>query len=83
MEVEREIYDAPGLVLRCKHVFLGAGTLGSTEIMLRSKERGLSLSDQVGQRFSSNGDFLGFGFNNDVPINGIGLVIGLLARLIR
>ena len=61
VEVGWEIYDAPGLLLRCKHVFLGASTLGSTEIMLRSKERGLSLSDQeVGQRFSSN----------DVPING-------------
>lgn len=72
VEVGREIYDAPELVLRCKHVFLGAGTLGSTEIMLRSKEKGLSLSDQVGQRFSSNGDVLGFSFNNDVPINGVG-----------
>ncbi len=72
MEVGREIFDAPDLVLRSKQVFLGAGTLGSTEILLRSKENGLPLSDKVGEYFSSNGDVLGFGFNNDVPINAIG-----------
>ncbi|SFK29285.1 cholesterol oxidase [Nitrosomonas aestuarii] len=72
MEVGREIFDAPDLVLRCKQVFLGAGTLGSTEILLRSKENGLPLSDKVGEHFSSNGDVLGFGFNNDMPINAIG-----------
>ncbi|MCP5292022.1 MAG: GMC family oxidoreductase N-terminal domain-containing protein [Burkholderiales bacterium] len=72
MDVGREAFDAPDLVLRCKQVFLGAGTLGTTEILLRSKERGLSLSSQVGEHFSSNGDVLGFGFNNDKPINAIG-----------
>lgn len=72
MEVGREAFDAPYLVLRCKQVFLGAGTLGTTEILLRSKEKGLPLSDRLGEHFSSNGDVLGFGFNNDVPINAIG-----------
>lgn len=72
MDVGREAFDAPDLVLRCKQVFLGAGTLGTTEILLRSKERGLSLSNQVGEHFSSNGDVLGFGFNNDKPVNAIG-----------
>jgi len=72
MEVGRDVFDAPDLVLRCSQVFLGAGTLGTTEILLRSKERGLPLSDQLGEHFSSNGDVLGFGFNNDVPINAIG-----------
>ena len=37
------------------------------------RERGLPLSDRVGQNFSGNGDVLAFGFNNDVPINGIGV----------
>ncbi|MCC6922843.1 MAG: GMC family oxidoreductase N-terminal domain-containing protein [Nitrosomonas sp.] len=72
MDVGREAFDAPDLVLRCKQVFLGAGTLGTTEILLRSKEKGLPLSNQVGEYFSSNGDVLGFGFNNDMPINAIG-----------
>jgi cholesterol oxidase len=53
-------------------VVLGAGTLGSTEILLRSKEAGLDLSDRIGQNFSWNGDVIAFSYNNDVPINGIG-----------
>lgn len=55
-----------------KFVFLGAGTLGTTEIMLRSKQRGFPLSDQVGQNMSGNGDLLAFGYNTDAEINGIG-----------
>ena len=46
-------------------VFLCAGALGSTEILLRSRtRRDLSLSSAVGGRFSGNGDALGFGYNN-------------------
>ena len=44
-----------------KFVFLGAGALGSTEILLRSKEMGLRMSDTVGQNMSGNGDMLAFG----------------------
>ncbi|MBS0243205.1 MAG: GMC family oxidoreductase N-terminal domain-containing protein, partial [Proteobacteria bacterium] len=35
-------------------VVLAAGTLGSTEILLRSREKGLGLSDRLGTRFSAN-----------------------------
>ncbi len=45
-------------------VVLGAGTLGSTEILLRSREKGLPLSDRLGQRFSGNGDVLALGYDN-------------------
>lgn len=45
-------------------VILGAGSLGSTEILLRSQEKsGLSLSQLIGSRFSGNGDVLAFGYN--------------------
>jgi hypothetical protein len=44
-----------------KAVFLGAGSIGTTEILLRSKEMGLSMSDQVGTGMSGNGDMLAFG----------------------
>ncbi len=54
-------------------VVLGAGTLGSTELLLRSGEAGLSLSSRVGHNFSGNGDVIAFGYNNDIPINGIGI----------
>ncbi|CAG8595486.1 24497_t:CDS:10, partial [Gigaspora margarita] len=37
-------------------VFLAAGTLGSNEILLRSRNFGLEVSSQVGEKFSGNGD---------------------------
>ncbi|WP_326541244.1 GMC oxidoreductase [Pseudorhodoferax sp.] len=46
-------------------VLLGAGALGSTEILLRSRAAGLALSDRLGQRFSGNGDVLALGYDND------------------
>ena len=52
-----------------RSVVLSAGTLGSTEILLRSRRRGLVLSDSLGTRFSTNGDLLGFGYNTDVQTN--------------
>ncbi|KAH0562025.1 hypothetical protein GP486_003270 [Trichoglossum hirsutum] len=42
-------------------VFLGAGSLGTAEILLRSKQRGLSVSSRVGTGMSGNGDVLAFG----------------------
>ncbi len=53
-------------------VVLAAGTLGSTEVLLRSKAEGLAVSNALGERFTGNGDVLAFAYNNDVPINGIG-----------
>lgn len=44
-----------------KAVFLGAGSIGTTEILLRSKHMGLNMSDWVGRAMSGNGDVLAFG----------------------
>lgn len=68
----REKFGAPAMFLTADIVILAAGTLGSTEILLRSKENGLPLSDKVGRHFTGNGDVLGFGYNTDQVINGIG-----------
>jgi len=46
-----------------RRIVISAGSLGSTEILLRCKERFATLpniSDRLGQQFSPNGDFLGF-----------------------
>jgi cholesterol oxidase len=59
-------------IIRAKKVVLAAGTLGSTELLLRSKEQGLNCSDRIGDNFTGNGDVLAFGYNCDVEINGIG-----------
>ena len=54
-------------------VVLAAGTLGSTEILLRSRERGLPLSDRLGRNFSANGDIIAFGYGAKLPVNAIGV----------
>ena len=43
-----------------KAIFLGAGALGTTEILLRSNALGLSMSDCIGRGLSGNGDLLAF-----------------------
>ncbi|CAK7201000.1 hypothetical protein SEUCBS139899_003701 [Sporothrix eucalyptigena] len=54
-------------------VFLGAGAIGTTEILLRSKALGgLELSDRVGQNMSGNGDILAFGYNTEQQTNAVG-----------
>ncbi len=68
----RERFASPPLFVRADVVVLAAGTLGSTEILLRSAARGLPLSARVGRRFTGNGDVLGFAYNCDAPIHGVG-----------
>jgi cholesterol oxidase len=71
----RTVDDETGDSIRFEagSVILAAGTLGSTEILLRSRERGLSVSDQLGQRFSANGDIIAFGYGATEKINAIGV----------
>lgn len=55
--------------LHARHVILAAGTLGSTEILLRSCARGLSLSPQLGEQFSCNGDNLVAVHDGPAPVH--------------
>jgi cholesterol oxidase len=64
--------DAPNPFVSADVVVLGAGALGSTEILLRSEKRGLPLSETLGSRFTGNGDVLAFAYNIDQPVNGVG-----------
>ncbi|HEX8687460.1 MAG TPA: hypothetical protein VF654_13210, partial [Pyrinomonadaceae bacterium] len=51
-------------------VFLCAGTLGTTEILLRSRDKGgLKLSDTLGTHFSTNGDFGAFVVGTTKPVH--------------
>jgi cholesterol oxidase len=61
------------LIVEGAIVVLAAGTLGSTEILLRSRGKGLSVSDRLGERFSANGDIIAFGFGAKVPVDAIGV----------
>ena len=57
IEAKRQIVVQKG-VLRAKQVVLAAGTMGSVELLLKSKAGLRGLSDKVGLYFSGNGDFL-------------------------
>ncbi|NOU05954.1 MAG: GMC family oxidoreductase [Hyphomicrobiaceae bacterium] len=73
VQVQR-LDDQPGeFVVEADVVILAAGTLGSTEILLRSRARGLAVSDAVGKRFSANGDIIAFGYGAKIPIRSIGI----------
>jgi cholesterol oxidase len=68
-----ESFGNPEIVIRASMVFLAAGTLGSTEILLRSQHRhGLALSPMIGRHFSGNGDVIAFGYNAPELVNGFG-----------
>jgi len=56
-----------------KTVVLAAGTLGSTEILLRSRERGLTTSDRLGEGFSANGDIVAFALGGRNRVNAVGV----------
>lgn len=65
--------SVPEVTIEAPVVVLAAGTLGSTEILLRSREAGLALSDRLGDRFSANGDIIAFGYGAKTVVNGIGV----------
>lgn len=53
-------------------VCFGAGSIGTTEILLRSQKFGLQMSKDVGQGMSGNGDILAFGYNTNEYVNSMG-----------
>ena len=68
---EQDFHAAPNFV-RAELVVLAAGALGSTEILLRSREQGLALSAQLGRQFTGNGDAFGFAYGMADRVNGVG-----------
>ena len=70
--IHTQLTTAPETVfeVRASRVILAAGTLGSTEILQRSKNN-IPLSKQLGERFSTNGDALAFGYGQRSSIQGV------------
>lgn len=50
--------DGPPRRLTCKYLFLGAGSIGTTSLLVRAKATGAlpALNDHVGQHWAANGD---------------------------
>ncbi len=62
--------DGEVLRIRARKVVLAAGTLGSSEILLRSRDLGLQVSDaQLGKRCSTNGDMLIADYATAAPVH--------------
>ena len=57
--------------ITARMLVLAAGALGTTELLLRAKKRGLILSDMLGEKFSANGDDLVFATDLDEPVHGV------------
>lgn len=60
---------AAPLAVRAHQLILAAGSLGSTELLLRSRSDRLRLSSLLGRRFSGNGDVLAALYDTDVEFN--------------
>lgn len=58
--------------LQAGQIILSAGSLNSTEILLRSEMHGLSVSPALGTKFSGNGDFFGLAYNGDYETDVLG-----------
>ncbi len=64
--------DSQKFTLDAGEVVLSAGSLNSTEILLRSEMHGLSVSPALGTKFSGNGDFFGLAYNGDYETDVLG-----------
>lgn len=71
--LRRDRFSSPERSVSAGLVVLGAGSLGSTEILLRSREQGLAVSDRLGHGFTGNGDVLAFAYNGERPVNAVGV----------
>jgi cholesterol oxidase len=58
--------------LQAENVILSAGSINSTEILLRSAGHGLPISPKVGTGFSGNGDFFGITYNGPAFLQVLG-----------
>ncbi|OLL28879.1 glucose-methanol-choline oxidoreductase [Burkholderia sp. SRS-W-2-2016] len=72
VKLGRESFGAPDLFVLADIVIVAAGSIGSTALLLRSRDAGLNVSDMLGQHFTGNGDVLAFAYNTRDTINGVG-----------
>lgn len=77
---EPDTFGVQTKTIRAKNVVLGAGSHGSTKLLLTMKAKGLSVSERVGYNLSLNADVLGFCYNGKQRTNTLGTGQGLRRR---
>ncbi|HBY61832.1 MAG TPA: hypothetical protein DEH78_18580, partial [Solibacterales bacterium] len=70
---QRSNTSSERFTLTAGNVILAAGSINSTEILMRSEMHGLKVSPRLGSGFSGNGDFFGLAYNGDYRANTLGL----------
>jgi cholesterol oxidase len=68
----KDDFSGVEFTLDTREVILSAGSLNSTEILLRSEMHGLNVSPALGTKFSGNGDFFGLAYNGSSQTNVLG-----------
>jgi cholesterol oxidase len=68
---EQEVFE-----IHADTVVIAAGSLGSTELLLRSREAGLALSERLGSAFSGNGDQMAFGVGQGESVGAVARPVG-------
>jgi cholesterol oxidase len=63
--------DPPIVELSCDHLVLSAGTLGTTNLLLRNRAAFPRLSRKLGHRFCGNGDLLTLALNTTKVTDGV------------
>ncbi|XP_071495517.1 uncharacterized protein [Diadema antillarum] len=76
----QDAFDVNERTVSAETVILGAGSLGSTSILLKSAARGLALSPRLGQGFTTNGDALNFSYNGTDKIRAVGVALAELSK---
>lgn len=75
------IRDDSFRIIKAENAVISAGAIGTTEILLRSKEKkSLRIPDTVGKFFSGNGGFISGGISVDFDVNQIGVKKGQYAE---
>ncbi|OQW51004.1 MAG: hypothetical protein A4S09_10740 [Proteobacteria bacterium SG_bin7] len=59
--------------IKARHVFVGAGSKGSTHILFRSQGDSMQFSKTLGSRLSANGDVMGMAYNTRYKNNILGM----------
>ena len=69
--------------IKAKNVVLGAGSMGSTALMLKAQSKDLAFSKTLGTRLSLNGDVLGFCYNGTKRTNAVGFGTSVQNRIFK
>lgn len=64
--------NSQSFTMDAKEIVLSAGSLNSTEILLRSEAHGLSVAPALGTKFNGNGDFFGLAYNGALETDTLG-----------